>query len=213
MLPLVCVSLLMIIGILGIYSFKELGRWWGYPLALSGLVPLGISLLAEPAAEFATTRLIPDSIKSTFSPQLIETGSELGIAVIRALFTQVRNYSLVVFGMGLAVIISASVLGPSAKKSVQDQEIETEPDQEEETEPGLEDESKDDQEVEPAPGDEESVEDDSQKDSSSPSDPEEDNEADESSDEISTTDPDLSEDPSSEEEDTENEKDPDQDSD
>jgi len=125
MSPLVCLLLLVVIAFFGVFSFKELGRWWGYPLAISGLMGLGISLLVGPAVDFFTSSFLKNREFTGFSPVLIDTGSDLVVGIILSLFLQVRNYSLVVIGMGLAVIITAAVLKPPTKKDPQHEEDES----------------------------------------------------------------------------------------
>jgi len=125
MSPLVCLLLLLVIAFFGIFSFKELGSWWGYPLAISGLMGLGFSLLVGPAVNFFSDSFLKNSEFTGFSPVLIDTGSDLVVGIIRLLFLQVRNYSLVVIGMGLAVIITAAVLKPPARKESQPEEDES----------------------------------------------------------------------------------------
>jgi hypothetical protein len=48
------------------------------------------------------------------------------VGIIRSLFLQVRNYSLVVIGMGLAVIITAAIIKVPAKKVLESSEGEAE---------------------------------------------------------------------------------------
>ncbi len=125
MSPLTCLLLLVVIAFFGVFSFKELGRWWGYPLAISGLMGLGISLLVGPAVNFFSDSFLKNRGFTGFSPVLIDTGTDLVVAIIRSLFLQVRNYSLVVIGMGLAVIITAAVLKPPTKKDPPPEEDES----------------------------------------------------------------------------------------
>jgi len=110
MTPLACLLLLIFIAFFGVYSFKGLSGWWGYPLAITGSMTLAISLSVGPLVDFYSDRLLSQMDFMGLSPNLITTGSNLAIEVIRSLFSQVRDISLIVIGMGLAVIITAVVL-------------------------------------------------------------------------------------------------------
>ena len=116
MSPLACLLLLLVIAFFGVFSFKGLSGWWGYPLAISGLIGLGISLMVTPVVSFFTNSFLKDREFSGLSPILVETGSDLVVGILRSLFLQVRNYSLVVIGMGLAVIITAAIIKVPPKK-------------------------------------------------------------------------------------------------
>ena len=125
MSPLFCVGLMLLIGLLAVHSFKGLGGWWGYPITISGLMGLGLALLVSPLAGWASTMVQDNRSLTGISPILVETGSSLAVQVIQTLLRQVRNYSLITFGIGLAIIITTAVISP-AKKSVQDPEPESE---------------------------------------------------------------------------------------
>jgi hypothetical protein len=127
----------MVIAFFGVYSFKALGRWWGYPLALSGLMGLGISMLVGPAADFFTNSYLKKRDFSGFSPEMVETGSDLALEIIHRIFLQARTYSLIVLGMGFAVIITAAIIKSPKKKTKSDEEeipptdVETDPQEDE----------------------------------------------------------------------------------
>ena len=127
MSPLFCVTLLLIIAFLAVDSFKGLNVWWGYPLAISGLIGFGLAMMVGPVAKWLTGTFLADRTMAGFSPVMIETGSGLAVQIIRSLFTQVRNYSLITVGMGLGIIISSSVLkGPGDQDTEEKKETEAE---------------------------------------------------------------------------------------
>jgi len=127
MSPLFCVTLLLIIALLAVYSFKGLGIWWGYPLAISGLIGIALAMLVGPLADFLTNTFLADRTMAGISPIMIETGSGLALQMIKSLFTQVRNFSIITAGLGLATIITASMLkSPSEKEKEVEEETEAE---------------------------------------------------------------------------------------
>jgi len=117
MSPLFCVAMLLVIAILAVYSFKSLNIWWGYPVAISGLMGIAISLLAGPLANWLTTTFISGRTIAGMSPLIIETGSSLAVQVIRSLFKPVLNYSLAAAGLGLGIIIISAVIKAPGKKA------------------------------------------------------------------------------------------------
>jgi hypothetical protein len=66
--------------------------------------------LVGPVFNFLTNTILKARDITGISPVLIDTGSELAREIIGSLFSQVRNLSLIVIGMGFAVIITAAVL-------------------------------------------------------------------------------------------------------
>jgi len=157
MSPLFCVAMLMVIAILAVYSFKSLNVWWGYPVAISGLMGIAISLLAGPLANWLTTTFISGRTMAGMSPLIIETGSSLAVQVIRSLFKPVLYYSLAVAGLGLGIIIiSAVIKTPGKKDPDQIDEANKEADPVESKE--IEQESPEEIEKEPEPVEQESEE-------------------------------------------------------
>lgn len=157
MSPLFCVAMLMVIAILAVYSFKSLNVWWGYPVAISGLMGIAISLLAGPLANWLTTTFISGRTMAGMSPLIIETGSSLAVQVIRSLFKPVLYYSLAVAGLGLGIIIISAVIKiPGKKDPDQIDEANKEADPVESKE--IEQESPEEIEKEPEPVEQESEE-------------------------------------------------------
>jgi len=115
MSPLICAALLLLVALLAVHSFKSLGVWWGYPLAISGLFGFTLAMLVGPLANWVTNSFIADMTLPGFSPILIEASSDLAVQMIRKLFIQVRNYSLITAGMGLGIIIISSVIKSPGK--------------------------------------------------------------------------------------------------
>jgi len=67
-------------------------------------------------ANWATNSFLADRTMAGFSPILVETGSGLAVQVLRLLFIQVRNISLITAGAGFAIIILSAVFQSPGKK-------------------------------------------------------------------------------------------------
>jgi hypothetical protein len=130
MSPLFCIGLLMIIGLLAVYSYRGISGWWGYPLAVSGFIGLALAISVGPLASWLTSTFLRGRAISGISPVMIEAASGLAVQIIRKIFAEVRNYSLIAIGMGFAIIITASVLKPNGKAKPADDDLESDPDDE-----------------------------------------------------------------------------------
>ncbi len=159
MSPLFCVTLLLIIALLAVHSYKALGVWWGYPLAISGLIGIVLAMLVGPLSNFLTNIFLGNRTLAGISPVMIETGSSLAVQLIKSLFTQVRIYSIIAAGLGLGIIIiSAVVKSPEKIESEKIDETESKEPEIEESDKGeaepeeIENEESDTEEKEKEPG-------------------------------------------------------------
>ena len=128
--PLLILFLMLAIAFLAVHSFKALRGWWGYPIAIAGLLATGLASLVTPAANFMIERFGLDSPMPGLHEELIDVASSLALRMLHQLFTLARNYALIVTGIGLTIIIVASVLKrPRTKvgKSSEEAEEEKEP--------------------------------------------------------------------------------------
>ena len=128
--PLLNLLLLLVIATLAVHSFKALRVWWGYPIAITGLMATALSSLASPAADFLSSKFLQDPPMAGLHEGLVDAASGLALEILRLLVTQSRNYALIVTGVGVTIIIAASVLKlgqpkpKQGKKTSQDMEEE-----------------------------------------------------------------------------------------
>ncbi len=121
--PLLICFLLLGIATLAVHTFRALRVWWGYPIAIAGLLATGLASLAGPAADFLLDRFLGETPLAGLHMDLVDTATSLGLKIIYSLFSQARTYALVVTGIGLTVIIVASVLRRPHKKLGKDEPI------------------------------------------------------------------------------------------
>ena len=107
--PLLNLLLLLIIAILAVHSFRGLRGWWGYPTAIAGLLATALASLVSPAVNFFSKRFLQDPPMAGLHEDLVDAASGIALEIVRLLFTQARNYALIVTGIGLTIIIVASV--------------------------------------------------------------------------------------------------------
>ena len=108
--PLLNLLLLLVIASLAVYSFKALRAWWGYPIAIAGLLATALSSLASPVADFLASKFLLDPPMAGLHDVLVDAASGLALEILRVLVTQARNYALIVTGVGVTIIVVASIL-------------------------------------------------------------------------------------------------------
>lgn len=116
--PLLILFLITLVALLAVHSYQGLAGWIGYPLAFSGLLGFGLASLVSPASDFLMGRFISGSSLSGFHDKLIEAASVLVLVFLRLLFTRARNFSLIAFGIGVSIVITAAVLKRSGVGTV-----------------------------------------------------------------------------------------------
>ena len=122
--PLLNLFLLFVIAFFAVHSFNALRVWWGYPIAIAGLLGTGLASLVGPAANFIMERFGFDSAMPGLHEGLIDAASGLALRILGSIFTQARNYALIVTGIGLTIIIIASVMkgGKTKPKKIKEAE-------------------------------------------------------------------------------------------
>lgn len=113
--PLLNLLLLLVIAALAVHSFQALRVWWGYPIAIAGLLAVALSSLASPVADLLADKFLQDPPMAGLHESLVDAASGIALEILRLLVTQARNYALIVTGVGVTVIVLASVLNVSTK--------------------------------------------------------------------------------------------------
>ncbi len=118
--PLLNIMLMLVIAALAVHSFKGLRGWWGYPTAIAGLLATALASLASPAANFIIDRFLADPPMAGLHDELVDAASGVALEMIRLIFTQARNYALIVTGIGLMIIIIPSVFKDGMRRDQKD---------------------------------------------------------------------------------------------
>ena len=110
MSPLAAFSVLLVIALLAVHSFKGLGSWWGIPLALSGLIALLPTLLVGRFVAILKDFALTDLGTTAISPLVTETATGLVLELIRLLLSQLRSMALIVTSLGAVLILGGVFL-------------------------------------------------------------------------------------------------------
>lgn len=106
--PIVPGIFLLLIAVFGVRSFRDLLRWWGIPLFLTGLIALVISILSMPVFNWILRTYVEDQIPSYLSMEFVDLGFEIGRSTIRSFLKIITVQAGILALVGLlATTISA----------------------------------------------------------------------------------------------------------
>jgi hypothetical protein len=115
MSPLFSLLLLLTIAFFAAGSFRDLSKWWGLPLIITGLIGLVIAFAATPVSDLLIDTFIARQSVAGISPSLFDVGTGLIGQVIRSLFVRVRILALILAVLGLAAMFAPRLFGTSRK--------------------------------------------------------------------------------------------------
>lgn len=125
MTPLAAVFLLLLVALVGVYSFKGLGKWWGVPLVLSGGIALLPTLLMGPFVTLVKNATLTGLNVSGISPLVVDTAKGLAVQFFRLFLSRLRLISLMVSGVGVGLIfVSAFIAKPQPEKAQDGKDVE-----------------------------------------------------------------------------------------
>jgi hypothetical protein len=106
---LVPIAMLGLIMAFAIRSWSELGRWWGIPLLLSGIIIFGYALLTPFAREQLLPRLLSDIRYE--SPAIYEMGRLVVEGLIEVILGLLMFHALLIGGIGLVILLVGWLIG------------------------------------------------------------------------------------------------------
>jgi hypothetical protein len=106
---LVPVAFLGLIMAFAIRSWSELGRWWGIPLLLSGVIVFGYVLLTPIAREQMLPRLLADIRYE--SPAVYGMGRMVVGALVDVILGLLLFHALLIGGIGLIILVVGWLIG------------------------------------------------------------------------------------------------------
>jgi hypothetical protein len=108
--PIVPVVLLFLIAAFGVRSFRDLLRWWGIPLLLTGLIALVFSILSIPIFNWVLKTYVEVQIPGYFSSEFVGLGFEIGRSVIRSLAKAITIQAGVISLGGILMIVASAFI-------------------------------------------------------------------------------------------------------
>jgi hypothetical protein len=97
---------LLLIAVFGVRSFRDLLRWWGIPLLITGLLALIISVLSMPLFNWFLRTYVEGQIPGYLSQEFIEFGFEVGRSTIRS---YVKAVTLQAGGIALVGLVATTI--------------------------------------------------------------------------------------------------------
>lgn len=104
--PIVPVVLLLLIAVFGVRSFRDLLRWWGIPLFISGLVALIISVLSMPIFNWLLRTYVEGQIPGYLSQEFVDFGFEIGRSAMRSF---VKTVTIQAGGIALVGLVMTTL--------------------------------------------------------------------------------------------------------
>lgn len=104
--------LLLLIGVFGVRSFRDLLRWWGIPLLIAGLVALVISVLSMPLFNWFLRTYVEGQIPGYLSQEFVDFGFEVGRSTIRSYVKAVTLQAGGIALVGLAATTISAFIKP-----------------------------------------------------------------------------------------------------
>ncbi len=82
--PIVPIGLLLLVAVFGVRSFRDLLRWWGIPVMVTGLIALILSILSMPIFNWLLSTYVESRNPGYLSAEFVQLGFDLGRSAIRS---------------------------------------------------------------------------------------------------------------------------------
>jgi hypothetical protein len=113
--PLLPLFFLGLTTFLAVRSWRSLLIWWGYPLLISGLFTLVISLLVSPAVFASFSMLIFPNLPVNLVPEVIDLISDVLSEVTRGLALPIQSQAAILSLIGLGMVIGEKLTRPKPR--------------------------------------------------------------------------------------------------
>lgn len=110
--PIVPIVLLLLVAAFGVRSFRDLLRWWGIPLMLTGLIALILSILSVPIFNWVVQTFVEVQIPGYFSTEFVQLGFDLGRSAIRSYLKTITIQAGILSLVGLVFSAGSAFIKP-----------------------------------------------------------------------------------------------------
>ena len=76
--------ILLLVAVFGVRSFRDLLRWWGIPIMVTGLIALILSIVSMSIFNWLVSTYVESRIPGYFSAEFVQLGFDLGRSAIRS---------------------------------------------------------------------------------------------------------------------------------
>lgn len=103
--PILPLAFLLGLTLFAVRSLKEWLTWWGIPFLVTGFLAFFMSLLGSPVFGAILQRMLANRMPTCLPPILLDYGSDLAAAMMKALLTPIiwQGLLLAVLGLGMTV--------------------------------------------------------------------------------------------------------------
>jgi hypothetical protein len=108
--PLLPIVFLTLIAVFAVRSLKDLLRWWGIPLAATGLGALVLSLLSTPLFDWLLATFVEGRIPGYFSAEVVDLGFDIARYSLGTLRTSLAIQSGVVALVGITMWVGSAFI-------------------------------------------------------------------------------------------------------
>jgi hypothetical protein len=110
--PLLPLAFLVLTSLIVVRTWRDLMRWWGYPLLAAGIGSLIISLLVSPVVYSVITRLIFPNLPINLVPEAIDLIAGTFAGVTKGLAQPIQIQSAILGLLGLGMILGEKISRP-----------------------------------------------------------------------------------------------------
>jgi hypothetical protein len=115
--PLIPAIFLLLLTVFGVRSFRDLLRWWGVPLLVTGLVALSITLLFSPLFNWGTSTYLIPKVPQYLSNEFVDTGLEIVRSMASSFIRPILIQSGIFTFLGAVLTIGSVLVKPSDLES------------------------------------------------------------------------------------------------
>lgn len=117
--PIVPIVLLLLVLAFGVRSFRDLLRWWGIPLMVTGLIALIFSILSMPIFNWLLRTFVEDQIPGYFSTEFVQLGFDLGRSAIRSYVKTITLQAGILSLVGLVFSAVSTFIKPKRSAPIE----------------------------------------------------------------------------------------------
>ena len=110
--PLLPLAFLLLVTLFAVRSLKSWMRWWGIPIFFSGVIALGLGILALPILNTAWTLFVVPRIPPFIPPDIAGIGQELVRSIVHTLTGGIVPWAIIMLAFGLAAWVGSYFIKP-----------------------------------------------------------------------------------------------------
>ena len=118
--PIVPIGLLLLVAVFGVRSFRDLLRWWGIPVMVTGLIALILSILSMPIFNWLLSTYVESRIPGYLSAEFVQLGFDLGRSAIRSYVKSITLQAGILSLVGLVFSAASAFIKPKRSALIEE---------------------------------------------------------------------------------------------